>query len=80
MPARQPSILAAGSYFYDGALLTARIGRILEPGGATRSSLAVLPLWPMSLAAVIVMAALLPSQTVWTVVHLATEGLVRVLP
>ena len=80
MPAPRVPLLAAGSSLYDGALLTARIGRLLEPAGTPRSSLAVLPMWPVSLAGLALFAALLPSQTVWVVVHLATEGLVRFLP
>jgi len=80
MPARKASVVAVGSSLYDGALLSARIGRLLEPAGTTRSSLAVLPMWPVSLAGLALFAALLPSQTVWLVVHLATEGLVRFLP
>lgn len=79
-PVRRPSLVAARSDFYDGALLSARIGRLLDPDGAARSSLAVLPMWPVSLAGLALAAVLLPSHTVWLVVHLATEGLVRILP
>jgi len=79
-PAPRRSLLAVTSEFYDGALLSARIDRLLHPERAGRSSLAVVPMWPVSLAGLALLAALLPSQAVWLVVHLATEGLVRLLP
>ena len=79
-PPAQPSFLMAGSDFYDGELLKARIDRLLDPALGRRQSTALVPVWPISLVAFLVLAALLPSQAVWVIVHVATEGLVRVLP
>jgi len=72
--------LLAGSHFYEGALLAARIDRLLKVETWRRQSFAMVPVWPVSLAGLTLLAALLPSQTVWLTVHVVTEGLIRVLP
>ena len=72
--------LLAGSHFYEGALLTARIDRLLQVETWRRQSFARVPVWPVSLVGLAVLAALLPSQAVWLTVHVVTEGLIRVLP
>jgi hypothetical protein len=72
--------LLAGSHFYEGALLAARIDRLLKVETWRRQSFAMVPVWPVSLVGLTLLAALLPSQTVWLTVHVVTEGLIRVLP
>lgn len=68
-----------GSGFYDGTLLWARIDRLLAPGG---SSLTPQPshAWSLPLWGVTVFASILVAEGTWFGVHLATEGLVRLLP
>lgn len=80
MPAPKASLIGAESAFYDGALLRARIDRLMQSRSGRPSSFALLPMWPVSLAGVLLLAAMLPSHAVWVVVHIATEGLVRLLP
>jgi hypothetical protein len=71
---------AGGSAFYDGTLLSARIDRLLAPGVDARPAHHVARAWPVSLGSVTLLAAALAAKGVWLGVHLATEGLVRLLP
>jgi len=75
---RVPMIV--GSYFYEGALLAARVDRLLKVDTWRQQSFAAVPVWPVSLAGLGLLAALLPSHPVWLTVHTVTEGLIRVLP
>jgi hypothetical protein len=72
--------LLAGSHFYEGALLAARIDRLLRVETWQRQSFTIVPVWPVSLVSLTLLAALLPSHPVWLTVHTITEGLIRVLP
>jgi hypothetical protein len=72
--------LLAGSHFYEGTLLAARIDRLLNAGSPASRLATVPPVWPVPLAGLALLALMLPSQTVWLTVHLVTEGLIRVLP
>lgn len=72
--------LPTGSHFYEGALLAARIDRLLKVETWRRQSFAMVPVWPVSLVGLTLLAALLPSHEVWLTVHVVTEGLIRALP
>ncbi len=76
-----PAAVAAGSSsaFFDGTLLSARIDRLLAsrdaaPAPPTTSA------WRVALGAAATCAAVLAAEAAWFGVHLATEGLVRLLP
>jgi hypothetical protein len=71
---------SAGSAFYDGTLLLARIDRLLTPGDEERSGPVLAPLWSVSLGGMTLVAAALAAEGLWFDVHLVTEGLVRLLP
>jgi hypothetical protein len=70
----------ASSFFYDGTLLSARIDRLLSPGLGGERLHRLAPAWPVSLGGVTLVAAALAARAAWLGVHLATEGLVRLLP
>ncbi|MEI6668845.1 MAG: M48 family metalloprotease [Acidobacteriota bacterium] len=72
--------MLAGSSFYEGALLSARIDRLLEIDRWRRQRFSLVPVWPISVAGLALLAALLPTHAVWLTVHAVTEGLVRILP
>lgn len=78
MPA--PGAVPAGSGFYDGTLLWARINRLLAPGGSPLSSQGPSRAWSLPIWGVTAFAFLLAAEGTWFGVHLATEGLVRLLP
>jgi hypothetical protein len=71
---------AAASAFYDGTLLSARIGRLLTPCFDDRPAPTPASAWRMSLGSITVLAAALAARGLGLGVHLATEGLVRFLP
>lgn len=70
----------AGSGFYDGTLLWARIDRLLAPGGSQAAPTRMRRAWSVSICCMTAAAALVAAEAVWLGVHLATEGLVRFLP
>lgn len=70
----------AGSAFYDGTLLWARIDRLLAPATNDVSAPPLARVWSVSLGGMTLLAAVLAAEAVWFGVHLATEGLVRFLP
>ncbi len=75
-----PSAPPAGSGFYDGTLLWARIGRLLAPGVSPAPPPTISRTWSLSIAGMTALAAIAAAEGVWFGVHLATEGLVRFLP
>ena len=72
--------LSPGSAFYDGTLLSARIDRLLAPGGSPLSPPPLRLAWSVSICGMTTLAAVPAAEGVWLGVHLATEGLVRFLP
>jgi Zn-dependent protease with chaperone function len=73
-------VSAAASGFYDGTLLAARIDRLLSPGLGEEPPHRLAPAWEVFLGSATLFAALLVAEAAWFGVHLATEGLVRLLP
>jgi hypothetical protein len=70
-----------GSAFYDGVLLRARIDRLLGPLQRSPRPRRARRGWPVSIGAVTALAAaVVAAETLWFAVHVATEGLVRILP
>jgi len=72
--------LSPGSTFYDGTLLCARIDRLLAPADASSWPRPMGRAWSLSLCAMTVLGAVITAEAAWLTVHLATEGLVRLLP
>jgi Zn-dependent protease with chaperone function len=71
---------AAGIGFYDGTLLWARIDRLLASGDGEASTPPLGRAWSVSLCGMTLLAAAMAAEGAWLGVHLATEGLVRLLP
>ncbi len=75
-----PGLLAAGSLFYDGAPIWERISRLLAPEVGEEPAPRLGRAWSVSLCGMTIVAAAVAAEGVWLGVHLATEGLVRLLP
>ena len=71
---------AAGSLFYDGAPIWERISRLLAPEVGEEPAPRLGRAWSVSLCGMTIVAAAVAAEGVWLGVHLATEGLVRLLP
>jgi hypothetical protein len=72
--------VSAGSGFYDGTLLWARVDRLLAPGGSPLSPPPTARAWSVSICGMTAVAALVAAEGAWFGVHLVTEGLVHFLP
>jgi hypothetical protein len=71
----------AGSRFFDGTLLWARIDRLLAPVAVEEPPTPPLGrAWSVSICGMTLLGAALTAEGLWLTVHLATEGLVRLLP
>jgi hypothetical protein len=71
---------SAGSGFYDGTLLWARIDRLLAPAESPRSPRPIRVSLRVFVGGVTGVAAVFAAEGAWLGVHLITEGLVRLLP
>ncbi len=71
---------AAGSEFYDGAPIWERISRLLAPEVGEAPAPRLGRAWSVSLCGMTLIAAAIAAEGVWLGVHVATEGLVRLLP
>ncbi|HEY3382497.1 MAG TPA: M48 family metalloprotease [Vicinamibacterales bacterium] len=74
-----PGVATAGSRFYDGTLLSARVERLLS-GPILRDDSRLPRAWSIPIVIVVVVLSGLAAEAVWFTTHLATEGLVRLLP
>lgn len=77
-PAPGPQAAVVG--FYDGAPIWDRISRLLAPEIGEEPAPRLGRAWSVSLCAVTLGTAAVAAEGVWLGVHLATEGLVRLLP
>ncbi len=73
-------VQAAWSDFYDGAPIRERVGRLLAPGGVDQPRPRLGRAWSVSLCGVTLVALAIAAEGAWLGVHMATEGLVRLLP
>ena len=71
---------AAGSGFYDGAPIWERISRLLAPEVGEEPAPKISRAWSVWLCGMTFVAAVIAAEGVWLGVHIATEGLVRLLP
>jgi Zn-dependent protease with chaperone function len=70
----------AGSLFYGGAPIWERISRLLAPEVGEEPAPRLGRAWSVSLCGMTIAAAAIAAEGVWLGVHMATEGLVRLLP
>jgi hypothetical protein len=70
----------AGCLFYGGAPIWERISRLLAPEIGEEPAPRLGRAWSVSLCGMTIVAAAIAAEGVWLGVHMATEGLVRLLP
>jgi Zn-dependent protease with chaperone function len=78
--APQGGLDLAGSGFYDGAPIWARVSRLLAPEVGEPAEPRLGRGWSLSLCGMTLVAAAVAAEGAWLVVHVVTEGLVRSLP
>jgi Zn-dependent protease with chaperone function len=73
-------VAAAGLGFYNGAPISERINRLLAPHAEETPAPRLGRAWSVSLCGMTLLAAIVAAEGAWLGVHMATEGLVRLLP
>jgi Zn-dependent protease with chaperone function len=71
---------ATWSGFYDGAPIGERVRRLLSPDVGEEPASRLGRAWSISLCGVTLLAAASAAEGAWLGVHVATEGLIRLLP